>query len=79
MCGLEICRWKCKFVLILWSNRALAEEAEKSGSDLKIVKTDHTRSEAKTIDHSDHLGIEADELNAAMHYIDFQKPNWFGV
>lgn len=64
---------------MVWPTRALAEEAEKSGNGPKLVKADQPHSEAKASDHVDHDDIESDELNAAMHYIDFQKPNWFGV
>lgn len=54
----------------------MAKNAEKGSSSAKNDLPAKQRSETKAMDSPDHADIDKDELNAAMHYIDFQKPNW---
>ena len=54
----------------------MTKDAEKSSSSARNDLPAKQHTETKTMDSSDHADIDKDELNAAMHYIDFQKPNW---
>ena len=54
----------------------MAKDVEKRNSPAKNDLAAKQRVETRAMHSSGHTDIARDELNAAMHYIDFQKPNW---
>lgn len=66
---------RCMRLMIVFSIRNIAHSSEST----KIIVQENIKSSSLSeisVSSSDPESTEVSEMDAAMHFIDFQKPNW---